>query len=592
MKKVTKRLFSFALAVILLMSMFTFSSYAVSADIAVSVDKESCLQGDSIVATVYFPATYESAAALDFELNYDKAKLEIIDIERGVGLTNALNEQINGKVFSENSEIPGKVVWVLAGSNNFSFKGVFATVSFKVRNTAANGETEISLKVTNAANSGYVDITSQVTTQNATIEIIRNSVNDFVFELSEDGKGYIVKNYHCATVSELQIPSYYKNLPVIGIGDRVFYNHGELVKVELPEHLRYIGDQAFYACGNLESIEIPDTVETIGDSAFLNCNALTTAKLPLGLKEIKDNTFYGCYFLESIEIPFTVEKIGRNAFYNCLSLRTVKISKNTNDIGVYAFDKCYANGIEFITVEGNEYLPTLINESYPGSKITVVEDLSLGEISSIQEKVEFTGAPVEPEITVTLDNAAEVKEGTDYKVVYVDNISLGNAKVYVVGIGGYGEGYALDFEIFCDHASVKRIVKKKATCTENGIYNCKCDHCGLFFEEVIEAKGHPEGEWVYDKRPTYNETGIKHKACTVCGQSYELDTVAEKIYPDVNGDGSINSSDALLILQTAVGTPAYITPEGLFNADANGDAKVNSSDALIVLQISVGKIQL
>ena len=131
MKKVTKRLFSLALAVILLMSMFTFSSYAVSADIAVSVDKESCLQGDSIVATVYFPATYESAAALDFELNYDKAKLEIIDIERGVGLTNALNEQINGKVFSENSEIPGKVVWVLAGSNNFSFKGVFATVSFK-----------------------------------------------------------------------------------------------------------------------------------------------------------------------------------------------------------------------------------------------------------------------------------------------------------------------------------------------------------------------------------------------------------------------------------------------------------------------------
>ena len=84
MKKVTKRLFSLALAVILLMSMFTFSSYAVSADIAVSVDKESCLQGDSIVATVYFPATYESAAALDFELNYDKAKLEIIDIEKNV----------------------------------------------------------------------------------------------------------------------------------------------------------------------------------------------------------------------------------------------------------------------------------------------------------------------------------------------------------------------------------------------------------------------------------------------------------------------------------------------------------------------------
>ena len=36
----------------------------------------------------------------------------------------------------------------------------------------------------------------------------------------------------------------------------------------------------------------------------------------------------------------------------------------------------------------------------------------------------------------------------------------------------------------------------------------------------------------------------------------------------------------------------YISPEGLYNADANGDGKINSIDALIVLNISVGYIVL
>lgn len=58
---------------------------------------------------------------------------------------------------------------------------------------------------------------------------------------------------------------------------------------------------------------------------------------------------------------------------------------------------------------------------------------------------------------------------------------------------------------------------------------------------------------------------------------------------DVNSDGNVNSSDALLILKSSVG----MNPEN-FNAslaDMNEDGNINSSDALIVLKISVGLIQ-
>lgn len=592
MKKFTKRLISFALALVLVLSTFAFSVSAASATIKVSVDKESALQGETIKATVYFPNVCDKAAALDMELTYDATKIDFVSLEKGVALKKAIEAQQNGSVYSEGTKTKGKIQWSIAGSNNYSFVGVFAVVTFKVRATAVNGPTNIDLAVKNAANSGYVDITSQISVENATVEIVRDSAKDFEYKLNGDKTGYIITKYNCATVADLTVPSYHEGLPVLGIDKQVFYNHGELVNIQLPEHLQSIGDSAFYACTKLKSVKIPDSVENIGESAFFNCTALESIKLPLGLKEIKKNTFYSCYFIEEVEIPFCVTKIGNTAFYNCISLNKIKISKNTTSIGSGAFGMCNGGkGIEFTTVEGNTYLKNLIDTEYSGSTIKIVKDLSLGKVSSITEKVEYTGAPITPAVSVTLDNGEAVVEGVDYEVVYVDNVRIGNAKVYVVSKDAYGEGYVLDFEIFCEHASVKKTVAQKATCTVDGIYNCKCNHCGHVYQEVIKAKGHPSGEWVYDKRPTYKSTGIKHRVCSICGKSYDLNTVADKVVPDVNLDTKVNSSDALLILQTAVGKDVYIAPQGLFNADANGDTKINSSDALIVLQISVGIIK-
>lgn len=57
---------------------------------------------------------------------------------------------------------------------------------------------------------------------------------------------------------------------------------------------------------------------------------------------------------------------------------------------------------------------------------------------------------------------------------------------------------------------------------------------------------------------------------------------------DVNGDGKINSLDALLILQDTVGT-RKLDADSFGAADIDNDGKVNSSDALNVLKISTGE---
>ncbi len=589
MSKIYKSILSAVLALIMALSVLTVAPFAAPANMAVSVDKTSCLQGSTFTATVYFPETYNKAAALDVHLKYDKTKLELVKMTKGAGLESALDSQINGSVYSEYSGNPGVISWVIAGSNNFDLNGAFAVIEFKVRDTALNGNTTLDLSVSNAANSGYVDITSSFITQDAEIEIVRNSLNDFEFELSSDGLSYTVTAYRCATVSDLTVPSTYKGLPVVAIADSVFLNHGELVNVTLPANLQSIGNSAFYACTNLKAISIPDTVTSIGEFAFAICTQLESVKLPLGMTEIKPSTFFSCYFLESVEIPFTVKIIGDNAFFNCYTLSKVKISKNTTSIGKDAFEKCPAT-IEFTTVAGNTYLPELISTRYPQATINLVEDISLGTAVCDTKDVEFAGAPITPAVKVNLTNGTAVAEGKEYEVVYVNNRSVGKAVVYVVGIDGYGEGYVINFNITCEHKNVKRVeTQKELTCTQDGKYLMKCTLCGTNFIETVKAKGHPSGEWIYDKRPTVNATGIKHRVCTVCGKSYDLNTVAEKITPDVNLDKKVNSTDALLILQHSVGKVGYISPDGLFNADANADGKINSTDALLVLKISVGK---
>ena len=209
MSKITKRIISAILALVLTFSVLTVMPFAANADIAVKAEQVTYLQGETFKATIYFPSKCNKVAALDLQLKYDKAKLELVSMEKGDGLEKAIDAQINGKVYSENSKTAGVISWTLAGTNNFDFSGDFAVITFKVRSTAANGKTTLDLVVNNAANSGYVDLTSSFAAADAEFDIVRNSINDFVFELNSDRSGYIVKAYQCNTVSELVIPSEY-----------------------------------------------------------------------------------------------------------------------------------------------------------------------------------------------------------------------------------------------------------------------------------------------------------------------------------------------------------------------------------------------
>lgn len=138
--------------------------------------------------------------------------------------------------------------------------------------------------------------------------------------------------------------------------------------------------------------------------------------------------------------------------------------------------------------------------------------------------------------------------------------------------------------------SYTKTVTKKATCSETGVITYKCE-CGHSYTESIPKTDH-KVEWVYSTIPSIYNTGLKHKECTVCHKTISTSTLVSKATADVNGDGKVNSADALIVLRYSIGYESVMDSSALINADTNGDGEINSADALIILRISIGEINI
>lgn len=590
MSRLMKKITAFVVTVILVLGAAVVAPSADSSDIAVRLSSTTCTQGEEISAEIYFPESYQKVAALDMRLLYDSSRLEIVSITQSKDLRKARDNQSNGEVFSQNAKIAGQISWSLAGSNNYVFAGVFVTVVFKVKTIADHGACDLNLKVSRAANSGMVDITNDVRASGATFNILRNTENDLTFKLNKEGTGYVITEYLCVTYDTVVIPETHNGLPVVGIEYAAFMNHAEIKTLVLPAQLEYIGKESFYGCSSFEELVIPDYVTTIGEGAFEGCSCLKKVTLPVGLESIGRLAFASCPFIESIELPFTLKSLGSDAFNGCYMLNEVKLSKNT-EIGSGAF-RDYDNNMKFITVAANDNLEKYISDSNIKATTEYVKDLSLGTVADIPGQ-QYTKAEITPATELSLTSGEAVVNGTDYKIIYRKNVDIGTARVYVVGTDAYGEGYYKEFEIFCKHTDVTKKTVKAATCTKEGTLLVTCTLCGEKTEETIPANAHkPGNDWIIGVRPSIYKEGLKHKVCKACKANVD-ETVMPKVIPDVNGDGKVNSSDALIVLQYAVDMDNSIkTEDQKLCADTNGDGKINSYDALIILKIAVDDIKL
>ena len=141
-------------------------------------------------------------------------------------------------------------------------------------------------------------------------------------------------------LTEINIPETIEGYDVISIGNVVFADCKNLVKVTIPSSVRLIGHGAFFNCEKLEEVIIDARIADINHWTFKNCKSLKKITIPKGVTNIGDSAFSGCESLQSLVIPEGITNISNYAFDCCISLKSVTLPSTLTNIGEHAFEYC------------------------------------------------------------------------------------------------------------------------------------------------------------------------------------------------------------------------------------------------------------
>ncbi len=290
------------------------------------------------------------------------------------------------------------------------------------------------------------------------------------------------------------------------------------------------------------------------------------------------------------------EDMAAVSIQNCSNLTVQNMAKDWPTAGNFSGGKQLFSGI---TVQSNAEatLRFTMDTDYEGMLSAVL--CTAGDYATVQLLLdgELLGAPVDCYNTRVYRSA----------ITPLGNVSLTKGvhelTIRVVGKNEASRGYlfGLDCLVMGEHL-VTYQPAVEGTCTTVGWdAHWKCTDCDTTFAdrfgrtEAIPTAHFPEGHIetvVGYVPPTADAAGYSgDTVCGICGKEIaEGHTLSPLLRGDVDGNRTVNSTDARLTLQYAV-KKIEENALNLAVADVNRDEKVNSTDARLILQYAVKKIR-
>ena len=317
--------------------------------------------------------------------------------------------------------------------------------------------------------------------------ILYYNIPRITYKYNDEIKGYEVYRVF-GNSKTYEIKDKYKDIDVLQIGSRAFYNHSRLERVILPDTIKKIERLAFSECANLKEINL-EKIEVIGGYAFAGCEKLESVNLAK-VKTIEEAAFVKCYSLDELGEMNELEKVGQFAF-QLVSVKKIiapklsiiedgafqmnselvefTFSKNLSKIGQLVFEECpnlakysyYVDDKE-TTDDGviNEYA-RLIN----GALYIVLPSNHL-ELKSIPAALNVTTFEV-AEGTYRIDTYAGNSNKNIKVLVFPDSLkSIGNFAFYQ-----YDNLIAVEFKSFTAPALEDAYAEKAALLESDPGYN-------------------------------------------------------------------------------------------------------------------------
>lgn len=397
-----------------------------------------------------------------------------------------------------------------------------------------------------------------------------------------------------------------KNLTNIKLNDGLEVIESEafertgLKSVNIPASVKEIGENAFFGCNNLKTVTINgnftnewvqpfsnspvetlimnDGVTKINDGFFSGLKELKNIRFSKNLKNIGNSSFAGATKLTKINLPNSLETIGDSAFHGA-NFTSLTIPQSVTEIGKYAFSN---------TSEANEF-----------NNITILDkNCKLGEdfVSKKTTIIGYTGSTAEAyankygNLFKALDALAVT---TTTKATTTTTITTTTAAVVTTQIAPDSE---------CVFIAVKD--EKTVNGSDNEIFDR--ENVRFFDQQTANGDGVVSFSYLPDEKEKWafifvseaiNDT-ITKAFGTPDALKITTYNAAPGVKGDANGDGQVDMSDVVLIMQALANPnkygiegadPKHISENGFKYADSDGDG-LTVNDALRIQQYLLGII--
>lgn len=331
----------------------------------------------------------------------------------------------------------------------------------------------------------------------------------------------------------------------------------------IPNTVTAISGYAFRDCTSLESIFIPASVSAIknnsNDSPFWGCDSLVSIKVDPAnavydsredcnavINTERNELAYGC---QGTVVPDDVRSIGRRAFYKCTGLKSIVVPKGVTFIGDYAFFGCENMRAVSLPESLTEIGYNVFSQCHGLTSIQLPSRLKTLPLCTYSNCNGLVNIAV-PETIEVIDQYA-FSECSNLRSVSIPS------KVTKIGYGAFGDCVNLECVV------IK--VPVPLSITNHTFFN--------YGDAVLYV---PKGcRDAYLSKENWRNFGLIRELTGLRG--------------DVNQDGTVSISDALVVVDAILGKGSKTVP--LEFVDMNGDGSVTISDVLGVVDVILDRDQ-